>query len=129
MFLSAAARRFVITIPPFSRSRDGELKEPAEEEPENANYYRFDDSFQWSSLAAVGRRCRLSLERKERESRINRDSNFFRAERIVLARTTWTKFEWRFVSQQIIRVDQRGYTWREIVSLFVPYRLRLVSAY
>lgn len=55
MFLSAAARRFVITIPPFSRSRDGELKEPAEEEPENANYYRFDDSFQWSSLAAVGR--------------------------------------------------------------------------
>lgn len=53
MFLSAAARRFVITIPPFSR--DGELKEPAEEELENANYYRFDDSFQWSSLAAVGR--------------------------------------------------------------------------
>lgn len=67
MFLSAAARRFVITIPPFSRSRDGELKEPAEEEPENANYYRFDDSFQWSSLAAVGRRCRLSPSGKKGE--------------------------------------------------------------
>lgn len=92
MFLSPGTR-FVITILHRFRERERESwkTHPRRTLLENANYYRFDDSFQWSSLAAVGHRERRKREKererknpknhdfssyfRERESRVNRDSN------------------------------------------------------
>lgn len=60
-YVSLQLAAFVITIHQIWIWRVGERS------GQNANYYRFDDSFQWSSLAAVGHRCQVSGLRARRE--------------------------------------------------------------